>query len=163
MMTSIFTENKIKELIVLNDISKNKGLLSTYKNYLNVKRKRSPYKKETGIQSTEKVQNKNKSNFNFSKKKEKTNTPEIKKEEKHPNTIKFQNFSNNIFSIIFSYLRIDDLLKLKNIGSHNIRKYINESFELMKDSNKGLILNKLYAEIILILIIMIVLIAKNIF
>ena len=143
MMTSIFTENKINELIVLTDISQNKDSLSTYKKYLNLKRKRSPNKQKSGIQSAGKVQYKTKNIFNLSKNKEKAKSTEIKKEEQHPNTIKFQNFSNNIFSIIFSFLRIDDLLKLKNIGSHNIRIYINELFELMKNDNKGLVLNEI--------------------
>lgn len=140
-MTSIFTENKINEIIILNDISKKDDPLSTYKNYLNLKRKRSPYKQKIGINSIEKFQNKNKNNFIISNNEDKAKPIEIKKEQPS-NIIKFQNFSNNIFSIIFSYLRIDDLLKLKNIGSHNIRIYINKLFELMKNYNNYYLLNE---------------------
>ena len=141
-MTSIFTEKKINELIVLTDISQNKGSLSTHKNYLNLKRKRSPYKQKSRMKSIEKYPKKEKSNFNILKNNEKVKPIEIK-EEQNSDIIRFQNFSNNIFSLIFSYLRIDDLLKLKNIGSHNIRIYISELFELIKKENKGLLLNEI--------------------
>ena len=45
------------------------------------------------------------------------------------NSFKFQEFSKNALSLIFSYLDFDDLLKLKNIGCRNVRNYINEIFQ----------------------------------
>ena len=47
-------------------------------------------------------------------------------------SFKFQDFSKNALSVIFSYLTFDDLLKLKNIGSRNVRNYINEIIEIKK-------------------------------
>ena len=46
-----------------------------------------------------------------------------------PNSFKFQEFSKNALSLIFAYLDIDDILKLKNIGCRNVRNYINEIFQ----------------------------------
>ena len=80
------------------------------KNYLNHKRKRSP---EISLISN----------------------IMIKEEENSEIKFKFQDFSKNAFSVIFSYLTFNDLLKLKNVGSRNIYNYIKEIIEIKK--NKG--------------------------
>lgn len=80
------------------------------KNYLNHKRKRSP---EISLISN--IVN--------------------KEEEKKEIKFKFQDFSKNALSVIFSFLTFNDLLKLKNVGCRNIFNYINELIEMKK--NKG--------------------------
>ena len=69
------------------------------KNYLNHKRKRSP---EISLISN--IVN--------------------KEEEKKEIKFKFQDFSKNALSVIFSFLTFNDLLKLKNVGCRNIYNYI---------------------------------------
>ena len=64
----------------------------------------------------------------------------IKEEEKNDKDkdnepIKLQYLCNNILYMIFSYLTFDDILKLKNIGCHNIHKYITELIQ--EKRNKG--------------------------
>lgn len=130
MMNSIFTEDKINELCNSSVIPKIKDYIFENKSYLNMKRKRSPKLLKEGIKSLEKLKNKIK----------KDSEPTIKQNEKaevkkKAETLKFQTFSKNIYTVIFAYLRIDDLLKLKNIGSHNIRLYINELLDLKKSDN----------------------------
>ena len=82
------------------------------KNFLNHKRKRSP---EISL-------------INMTKE-------ELIKEENSEIKFKFQDFSKNALSVIFSYLTFNDLLKLKNVGSRNIYNYIKEIIEIKK--NKG--------------------------
>ena len=135
-MTSSFFKSNLNEnenLISTHFlIKKDYSLTATKKNrnYLRLKRKRSPINNDKCILS-----------FERTKKKEKCNKSKEKKDEDF-NTIKFQDLSKNVLSIITSYLRIDDLLKLKNIGSHKIRLYIIELFELMKNNNNFFILKE---------------------
>ena len=90
------------------------------KNYLNHKRKRSP---EISLISN--IVN--------------------KEEEKKEIKFKFQDFSKNALSVIFSFLTFNDLLKLKNVGCRNIYNYINELIEMKK--NKGCFKLKLMKSI----------------
>lgn len=129
MMNYFFAENKINELCNSDTNPKIKDEFLLYKNYLNNKRKRSYSKLKEGIQSIEKSKKKMKKDNEDDKQKEKSII------EKNKNSIKLQNFSKNIFSLIFAYLRVDDLLKLKDIGSHSIRLYISELLCLMKNDN----------------------------
>ena len=133
MMTT-FTESKYNDVIDYVEISHKNTSSKKIKHYLSLKRKRSkrsPDKLKNNIKSIKNKKNKKqiKTNFNFSEINENLN---LEKNIENPNSdnhpIKFQNFSKNIFSVITSFLRIDDLLKLKNIGSHNIRLCINEIF-----------------------------------
>ena len=124
MITSIFNEKKINSLINPKYLSYKNHSLSISKKYLRLKRKRSPNNSKDDIKSIENLRNL----ITISP------PPKILKERKIE-TIKFQNFSKNVLSIITSYLRIDDLLKLKNIGSRNIRLFINELFDMMKNNN----------------------------
>ena len=104
------------------------------RNYLRLKRKRSPINLKDNdkcIISFERTKKKEKANILIKENK----TEDIK-------TIKFQDLSKNVLSIITSYLRIDDLLKLKNIGSHKILLYINELFGLMKNNHNYFILKE---------------------
>lgn len=131
-MISFFTKNQINEINSLIDFSKIKGESNTTKNYLNLKRKRPHNELKESIKSIEKFPKKFKTNFNISEVNQQQNECEKEKSIikvkiiKKGNSIKFQNFSKNIFSVIFTYLRIDDLLKIRNIGSHNIRLCVNE-------------------------------------
>ena len=128
-LTSFFTENKIKDIISPNNNSD--STKKTIK-YLTLKRNRSPPKLNDIIKSTVKINKKMKLNLLSSEKK--SEKKDAIKSTNPPIPFKFQNFSKNIFSVIFSYLKIDDLLKLINTGSRNIRLYIQELFQLMKDN-----------------------------
>ena len=139
MMNSFFAENKINELCNSATTPKIKDEFLLDKNYLNNKRKRSYNELMEGIQSIEKSKKKIKIDNEDDKQKEES----IK--EKNKNSIKFQNFSKNIFSLIFAYLKVDDLLKLKDIGSHSIHLYISELFCLMKNDN-NLTLSEIYSR-----------------
>jgi len=148
MMTT-FTESKYNDVIDYVEISHKNTSSKKIKHYLSLKRKRSkrsPDKLKNNIKSIKNKKNKKqiKTNFNFSEINENLN---LEKNIENPNSdnhpIKFQNFSKNIFSVITSFLRIDDLLKLKNIGSHNIRLCINEILEFMKNNNNYLCLNEI--------------------
>ena len=119
MMNSFFAENKINELCNSATTPKIKDELLLNKNYLKNKRKRPYNELKEGIQSAKKI----------------NKGIKIDNEEDKQKSIKFQNFSKNVFSLIFAYLKADDLLKLKDIGSHSIRLYINELLCLMKDNN----------------------------
>ena len=130
-MTSFFTENKIKDIISPKHNSN--STTKTIK-YLALKRKRSPSKLNDIIKSTVKINKKMKPNLLSSEKK--SEKKDAIKSTSSPIPFKFQNFSKNVFSVIFSYLKIDDLLKLINTGSRNIRLYIQELFQLMKDNGR---------------------------
>ena len=130
-MTSFFTENKIKDIISPKHNSN--STTKTIK-YLALKRKRSPSKLNDIIKSTVKINKKMKLNLLSSEKK--SEKKDAIKSTISPIPFKFQNFSKNVFSVIFSYLKIDDLLKLINTGSRNIRLYIQELFQLMKDNGR---------------------------
>ena len=135
MITSIFNENKINSLINPKYLSYKNHSLSISKKYLSLKRKRSPNNSKDDIKSIENLRNL----ITISP------PPKILKERKIE-TIKFQNFSKNVLSIITSYLRIDDLLKLKNIGSRNIRLFINELFDMMKNNNNYFALKEIKSK-----------------
>ena len=95
---------------MLNDNSKSLLSSKSYKKerkYLNQKRRRIKMK-ENSIE----IENK------------------IKSEE--DDLFKFQYFSKNALSVIFSYLNFDDILKLKNIGCRNVYNYINELIEIKR-------------------------------
>ena len=69
-----------------------------------------------------------------------------------PNSFKFQEFSKNALSLIFAYLDIDDILKLKNIGCRNVRNFINEIFQEKRNNgylNLKLISSKKPTNIVL--------------
>lgn len=141
-MTSLFTENKIDEIINTEEDQKN-SQSSTTKYYLKLKRRRGRCKLDDDDEPLLEKQNKKiKNNFNSTKVKNVVKK-DRKNKEKIISTIKFQDFSKNVFSIIITYLRIDDILKLKNIGSHNIRLYISELLDLMKENSNYLSLNKI--------------------
>lgn len=135
MITSIFNEKKINSLINPKYLSYKNHSLSINKKYLSLKRKRSPNNSKDDIKSIENLRNL----ITISP------PPKILKERKIE-TIKFQNFSKNVLSIITSYLRIDDLLKLKNIGSRNIRLFINELFDMMKNNNNYFALKEIKSK-----------------
>ena len=135
MITSIFNEKKINSLINPKYLSYKNHSLSISKKYLSLKRKRSPNNSKDDIKSIENLRNL----ITISP------PPKILKERKIE-TIKFQNFSKNVLSIITSYLRIDDLLKLKNIGSRNIRLFINELFDMMKNNNNYFALKEIKSK-----------------
>ena len=140
MTSSFFNSNLNENLISTNLLIKKDYSLTTKKNrnYLRLKRKRSPINNDI-------------ISFERTKKKEKCNKLIKEKKAEDFNTIKFQDLSKNVLSIITSYLRIDDLLKLKNIGSHKIRLYIIELFELMKNNNNFFILKEVKSNKILFL------------
>ena len=127
-MNSVFPENKKNELSNSSITSYIKGgSILQAKNYLENKRKRINKDLKEGIDIfKKKIEN----DSNETKKNKKI---EEKKEE---STFKFQNLSKNIFSIIFAYLRLDDLLKLKFIGSKSILLYVNDLLCLMQSNNK---------------------------
>ena len=135
MITSIFNENKINSLINPKYLSYKNNSLSTSKKYLRLKRKRSPNNSKDDLKSIENLRNL----ITIS-------PPHTILKEKKIETFKFQNFSKNVLSIITSYLRIDDLLKLKNIGSRNIRLFINELFDMMKNNNNYFALKEIKSK-----------------
>ena len=61
------------------------------------------------------------------------------------NSFKFQDFPKNNLIVIFSYLDLDDIIKLKNIGCRNVRNYIEEIIETKK--SKGYFNLKLISSI----------------
>lgn len=138
MTTPIFNTDLNEYFTSSNLLIKKDYSLTTKKNrnYLRLKRKRSPI----NLIDNDKCI----ISFERTKKKEKEKCNIIIKEKKTENisTIKLEDLSKNVFSIITSYLRIDDLLKLKNIGSHKIRLYIIELFELMKNNHNYFILKE---------------------
>ena len=139
-MSSFFNENNINEKINSSELFIDINYSSTpNKKYLSQKRKRSANKLEDNIKSIEKIKKKIIKNSPYIK--IETEIKIEKKKNKEISRIKFQKFSKNIIFIISSYLRIDDLLKLKNIGSHNIRLYMIELLKIMKNDN-FLILNE---------------------
>ena len=108
-MNSFLREEQINELIICASKQKDLESINSNKVFLKIKRKRSPLKDNSFISSK-----------NSKKKK-------IGNEETDENIkFKFQNFSKNIFSIILAYLKIDDILKLKDVGSSNIHFVIRE-------------------------------------
>ena len=133
-MNSFLNENNINEIIIsIQSIHNMNNSSKDNIQYLSQKRKRNLENTKDIVSLKEKVKKKikdNKLNLKIEGKDENK-----KKEEYTTTTLKLQNLSKNIFSIISSYLRIDDLLKLKNIGSHNIRLYIIDLFKLMKNEN----------------------------
>jgi hypothetical protein len=145
MTSSFFNSNLNENLISTNLLIKKDYSLTTKKNrnYLRLKRKRSPIN----------LKDNDKCIISFERTKKKEKCIKLIKEQKteNVNTIKLQDLSKNVFSIITSYLRIDDLLKLKNIGSHKIRLYIIELFELMKNNHNYFILNEVKSNKILFL------------
>ena len=112
--------------IPLNDITSNflnmKSQEKKTKKFLNHKRK-------TDIHSDNFLLLKNKKN-------KKVNNANIKIELTSSNNqlFKFQNFSKNNLSIIFSFLKLDDLMKLKSIGCRNVYNYIKEILDLKKEN-----------------------------
>ena len=139
MTTSFLNSNLNDELLTSSNLPIKKDYsLTTEKNrnYLRLKRKRSPIiLKDNSFERTKKKEKSNNNN-NFIKEKKAEKTEDV------ISTINFQDLSKNVLSIITSYLRIDDLLKLKNIGSHKIRLYIIELFELMKNNHNYFILKE---------------------
>ena len=109
------------------------------KNYLKLKRKRSSHKLKNDDTILKETIKKIKTNCNSIEIEKSIDNKIAKKEIQNTNNtnnvIKFQNFSKYILSIIAAFLRVDDLIKLKNIGSHNIRICINEILELMQNNN----------------------------
>jgi len=136
MTTSFLKSNLNDEFLTSSNLLIKKNYSLTTKknrNYLRLKRKRSPINlKDNYFERTKKKEKYN----NFIKEKK------IEKTEDVISIIQFQDLSKNILSIITSYLRIDDLLKLKNIGSHKIRLYIIELFEMMKNNHNYFILKE---------------------
>ena len=112
--------------IPLNDITSNflnmKSPEKKTKKFLNHKRK-------TDIHSDNFLLLKNKKN-------KKLNNANIKIELTSSNNqlFKFQNFSKNNLSIIFSFLKLDDIMKLKSIGCRNVYNYIKEILDLKKEN-----------------------------
>ena len=145
-MTSSFFNSNLNEYFTSSNLLIKKDYSLTTKknrNYLRLKRKRSPIN----------LKDNDKCIISFERTKKKEKCIKLIKEQKteNVNTIKLQDLSKNVFSIITSYLRIDDLLKLKNIGSHKIRLYIIELFELMKNNHNYFILNEVKSNKILFL------------
>ena len=107
------------------------------KSYLKLKRKRSPYNNiKDDIMSMDIIEKAEKMKI---KKMDSPQPQQIGIDK----TIAFQNFSKNILSIIVSYLRIDDLLKLKAVGSRRLSLLINEIFEMMQKMNNDFVLDKI--------------------
>ena len=130
MNCNSITFPKIKENIIFHN-----------KSFLKIKRKRSHKElKEEGTHSKENLKKKTENDYNFTDNQNKANIAEKKKE-----CIKFQYLPKNIFSVIFAYLRMVDFLKLKNVGSHSIRIYINELLNLMKNNN-NLTLHEIHSK-----------------
>ena len=131
----ILNEKEINELLKeinmpkKNDSSSSNENNNNYK-YLKMKRKRSPVNNN--------IKDDNKSMEIIEKVEKMESSPNIVDE-----TIKFQNFSKYILFIITSYLRIDDLLKLKNVGSRRLFLLINEICEMMKNMNNNYSLNEI--------------------
>jgi hypothetical protein len=145
-MTSSFFNSNLNEYFTSSNLLIKKDYSLTTKknrNYLRLKRKRSPI----NLKDNDKCI----ISFERTKKKEKCNKLIKEKKTEDFNTIKFQDLSKNVLSIITSYLRIDDLLKLKNIGSHKIRLYIIELFELMKNNHNYFLLKEVKSNKVLFL------------
>ena len=145
-MTSSFLNSNLNEYVASSNLFIKKDYSLTTKknrNYLRLKRKRSPI----NLKDNDKCI----ISFERTKKKEKCNKLIKEKKTEDFNTIKFQDLSKNVLSIITSYLRIDDLLKLKNIGSHKIRLYIIELFELMKNNHNYFLLKEVKSNKVLFL------------
>jgi len=143
MTTSFLNSNLNDELLTSSNLPIKKDYSLTTKknrNYLRLKRKRSPINLKNNSFERTKKKEKSNNNNNFIKEKKAEKTEDV------ISTINFQDLSKNVLSIITSYLRIDDLLKLKNIGSHKIRLYIIELFELMKNNHNYFILKKVQSN-----------------
>ena len=134
----ILNEKEINELLEEINMPKKYDSSSSNENsgnykYLKMKRKRSP--------DNNNIHDNNKPVEIIEKVEKKESSPNIV-DDTHK-TIKFQNFSKYILFIITSYLRIDDLLKLKNVGSRRLSLLINEIYEMMKNTNNNFSLNEI--------------------